>query len=112
MKRILLTIAIAALSALLFACTNKSAPTEPDVSDKERAIIELALFDIRDEVDPDKADDARLYYLYTEEAAWLDWECATYILIVDDRAVCVGTQEKGDEIHFVDVEGELVYASN
>ena len=58
MKRILLTIAIAALSALLFACTNKSAPTEPDVSDKERAIIELALFDIRDEVDPDKKDDA------------------------------------------------------
>ena len=32
MKRILLTIAIAALSALLFACTNKSAPTEADVS--------------------------------------------------------------------------------
>lgn len=84
-----------------------------EISTKEQTIIELALFDIRDEVDPDKAGDATLIYLYTErDTPWLEWDCVTYMLFVDERVFCVGVQEKGYEVHFVDVEGELVYASH
>lgn len=86
---------------------------EEKAKTKEQTIIELALYDIRDEVDPDKAGDAILLYLFTEpDTPWLEWDCVTYMLIVDDRVFCVGVQENGYEIHSVDVTEELISANH
>lgn len=93
---------------LLAICKN-----EASVKAKEQTIVELALLDMRDEINPDKADDATLIYLFTEtDMPWLEWDCVTYLLIVDDRVFCVGVQEKGYEVHSVDVTEELISANH
>lgn len=108
MKKILLVFIMAVLRFVSTGCSQQ--PEE--VSTKEQTIIELALYDIRDEVDESKADEAMLFYLFTEDAPWIEWDCTTYLLFVDERLFVVGVQEKGNEVHFVDVTGELADANN
>lgn len=92
MKKFLLTIIIAALAVLLPACSS-----EVEVSKKEQTIIEYALADL------DEEGEATLELVSIKSVPWLDWYCADYILTVNGKSYRVGVQEKGDEVHFVDV---------
>lgn len=81
---------------------------EEKVKAKEQTIIDLAFYDMSGELDRDSASEVALFYLYTEpDTPWLEWDCVTYLLLVDERLFCVGVQEKGYEVHDVDVEREL-----
>lgn len=74
---------------------------EPDVGTKKATIIEYALADI------DETGNATLYFVSIETFPHLDWDCATYIMTVNGKMYVVGVQERGDEVHFVDVTDEL-----
>ncbi len=74
---------------------------EPEVDSKTQKIIEYALADI------DAEGYATLYFVGIKEVPWSDYDEATYILTVNGKMYTVGVQEKGDEVHFVDVIDEL-----
>ena len=50
---------------------------------------------------------AKLYFVSAESVDWLDYDCESYILVVDDRCFLVGVQRNGEDIHSIDVECEL-----
>ena len=96
MKKFLLTIIIAVLAVPLPACSS-----EEEVSSKEQTIIEYALADL------DEEGEATLELVSIKSVPWLDWDCADYILSVNGKSYRVNVQEKGDEVHFVDVIEEI-----
>lgn len=99
MKRFLLTVIIATIALLLPACSSNE--PQAAVNPKTQTIIEYALADI------DETGDATLYFVGIEEVPWSDYDEATYIMTVNGRMYTVGVQERGDEVHFVDVIDEL-----
>lgn len=95
MKKIITLIIIIALLTVVFVgCGNK-------LTDKEQTIVDLALLDINE------AGSATLEFVDIKPIPWSDWDSATYVMTVNGHSYVVSVQEKGDEIHFVDVVDKL-----
>ena len=105
MKKFLLLIAMTSMLFLFTACGQPKEPTEEELA--EQQIIELALWDIRDEVDADNIERLALRYIISERVEWRDCDEVCYILTVDDRVFTVSVLQDGYKILGVDVLDEL-----
>ena len=97
MKNKLMFIAImVALIVAFTACGKIETPTV------EEQIIEQALADLGIE-----AESVELRFVEETPCAWQDGTCEEYVLIADGVEYSVGVRRNGNNVTFVDVEGEL-----
>lgn len=68
----------------------------------ETVIIERALADLGIE-----AETVELRFVEETPCAWQDGTCEEYVLIADGVEYSVGVRRDGNNVTFVDVEGEL-----
>ncbi len=97
--KILMMIMVAIIAVCTFVACNK---TDDERSAFEEQVIALALRDL-----DTSAESVELILLSTEDVPWLDCEVSDYLMIADGKAYLVGVQHNGDEIEYVDVEGEI-----